>query len=58
MQTKVVPYYRTQFRPTLEEVRSKYYREMKKFICIPEKFGGLADSGTADNQPLDAYLCR
>ena len=34
-----------QFRPPLEEVRAKYYREMKKFICIPEKFGGIGDSG-------------
>jgi dynein heavy chain 2 len=32
-----------QLRPPLEEVRAKYYREMKKFIQIPEKFGGLVD---------------
>lgn len=30
-----------QLRPPLEEIRAKYYREMKKFIQIPEKFGGL-----------------
>jgi dynein heavy chain 2 len=37
--------YCTQFRPPLEEVRAKYYREMKKFICIPERFNGIGESG-------------
>eukprot|EP00051_Salpingoeca_urceolata_P021875 m.349048 g.349048 ORF g.349048 m.349048 type:complete len:4259 (-) comp19881_c0_seq4:199-12975(-) len=32
-----------QFRPPLEEIRAKYYRELKKFLIIPERFGGLAD---------------
>eukprot|EP00050_Salpingoeca_kvevrii_P020215 m.95860 g.95860 ORF g.95860 m.95860 type:complete len:4292 (+) comp8765_c0_seq1:164-13039(+) len=34
-----------QFRPPLEEIRAKYYRELKKFLTIPERFGGLAESG-------------
>ena len=29
------------FRPPLEEVKAKYYREMKKFLCIPNHFKGL-----------------
>ena len=36
---------RLQFRPPLEEIRAKYYREMKKFISLPYHFRGLADSG-------------
>ncbi|RKO94668.1 hypothetical protein BDK51DRAFT_21975 [Blyttiomyces helicus] len=32
-----------QFRPAFEEVRAKYYREMKKFINIPSAFKGLGD---------------
>ncbi|KAI2656493.1 Cytoplasmic dynein 2 heavy chain 1 [Labeo rohita] len=31
---------RLQFRPAFEEVRAKYYREMKRFICIPNQFKG------------------
>ena len=30
-----------QFRPPLEEIRAKYYRDMKKFICIPLHFRGV-----------------
>ena len=33
-----------QFRPPYEEIRSKYYREIKKFISIPKNFKGLADN--------------
>ena len=33
-----------QFRPPLEEIRAKYYREMKKFVCIPNHFRGVVDS--------------
>ena len=33
-----------QFRPPLEEIRAKYYREMKKFVCIPHHFRGVGDS--------------
>ncbi|XP_022103094.1 cytoplasmic dynein 2 heavy chain 1-like isoform X1 [Acanthaster planci] len=36
---------RLQFRPPLEEIRAKYYREMKKFISLPYHFRGLADPG-------------
>lgn len=32
-----------QFRPSFEEVRAKYYREMKKFISIPLHFRGVGD---------------
>ncbi|TRY83670.1 hypothetical protein DNTS_027964 [Danionella cerebrum] len=36
---------RLQFRPAFEEVRAKYYREMKKFICIPNQFKGVSETG-------------
>jgi hypothetical protein len=40
-------------------VRSKYYREMKKFICIPEKFNGIGESGSASLiGMLGITLCR
>lgn len=32
-----------QLRPPLEEIRAKYYRELKKFISIPLKFHGVQD---------------
>lgn len=33
-----------QFRPPFEEIRAKYYREIKKFISIPKNFKGLAEN--------------
>ncbi len=30
-----------QLKPNLEEIRSKYYRDVKKFISIPSQFRGL-----------------
>ena len=35
---------RLQFRPPFEEVKAKYFREMKKFISIPNHFKGVGDS--------------
>ena len=35
-----------QFRPPFEEGRAKYYREMKKFICIPLHFRGVGDDNS------------
>ena len=32
-----------QFRPPLEEIRAKYFREMKKFISIPNHFKGVGE---------------
>ncbi|CAH8494873.1 unnamed protein product [Schistosoma turkestanicum] len=29
------------FRPPFEEIKAKYYRELKKFICIPNNFRGF-----------------
>ena len=34
---------RLQFRPPLEEIQAKYFREMKKFIAIPSHFKGVGD---------------
>ncbi|NWH43496.1 DYHC2 protein, partial [Fregata magnificens] len=32
-----------QFRPPFEEVRARYYREMKRFISIPNQFRGVSE---------------
>jgi dynein heavy chain 2 len=33
-----------QFRPPIEEIKSKYYREMKRFISIPNNFKGVNET--------------
>ncbi|XP_022324921.2 cytoplasmic dynein 2 heavy chain 1-like isoform X2 [Crassostrea virginica] len=32
-----------QFRPPFEEIKAKYFREMKRFISIPNNFKGVGD---------------
>ncbi|XP_076446844.1 LOW QUALITY PROTEIN: cytoplasmic dynein 2 heavy chain 1-like [Babylonia areolata] len=34
-----------QFRPPFEEIKAKYFREMKKFISIPNHFKGVSEGG-------------
>ncbi|CAH8846367.1 unnamed protein product [Trichobilharzia szidati] len=34
---------RLAFRPPFEEIKAKYYRELRKFICIPDNFRGLSE---------------
>ncbi|XP_037123246.1 cytoplasmic dynein 2 heavy chain 1 isoform X1 [Syngnathus acus] len=36
---------RLQFQPPFEEVRARYYREMKRFIAIPNQFKGVSAPG-------------
>ncbi|XP_078258653.1 cytoplasmic dynein 2 heavy chain 1 isoform X2 [Rhinoraja longicauda] len=36
---------RLQFKPPFEEIRAKYYREMKRFISIPNQFKGASEPG-------------
>ncbi|KAM9317805.1 cytoplasmic dynein 2 heavy chain 1 [Pholidichthys leucotaenia] len=36
---------RLQFRPPFEEVRARYFREMKRFISIPNQFKGVTTQG-------------
>ncbi|XP_053312461.1 cytoplasmic dynein 2 heavy chain 1 isoform X2 [Spea bombifrons] len=36
---------RLQFKPPFEEIRAKYYRDMKRFISIPNQFKGLSEPG-------------
>uniref|UniRef100_A0AAQ5X3R7 Dynein heavy chain tail domain-containing protein n=1 Tax=Amphiprion ocellaris TaxID=80972 RepID=A0AAQ5X3R7_AMPOC len=36
---------RLQFRPPFEEVRARYFREMKRFISIPNQFKGVSALG-------------
>ncbi|KAK3100036.1 hypothetical protein FSP39_013759 [Pinctada imbricata] len=35
-----------QFRPPFEEIQAKYFREMKRFISIPNNFKGVGDDTT------------
>ncbi|XJO78526.1 hypothetical protein BDV3_002952 [Batrachochytrium dendrobatidis] len=41
-----------QFRPTFEEIRAKYYRELKKFINLPSVFKGIGETRVF-NQLID-----
>ncbi|KAG5445317.1 Cytoplasmic dynein 2 heavy chain 1, variant 2 [Clonorchis sinensis] len=34
---------RLAFKPPFEEIKAKYYREIRKFICIPNYFRGVSD---------------
>lgn len=36
-----------EFRPTLEELKQRYYKEISHFITIPLKFTGVSDKGDA-----------
>ena len=49
---------RLQFRPALEEIRAKYFREMKKFIGIPNLFKGVSDSGDQQQLIFPAIIDR
>lgn len=33
-----------QLRPPIEELRGRYYRELKRFVTLPETFRGLTDT--------------
>ena len=35
------------FRPTLEEIKARYFKEIKKFMCLPHQFRGLMEKGVA-----------
>ncbi|CAI8019648.1 Cytoplasmic dynein 2 heavy chain 1, partial [Geodia barretti] len=37
---------RLQFRPSLEEIRAKYFRELRKFISIPLHFRGVTEAAS------------
>lgn len=47
-----------QFRPPIEEVKSKYYREMKKFISIPNVFKGVGADASATDLIFVAIIDR
>jgi len=34
-----------QFRPTFEEIRARFYKEIRRFIAIPSQFRGVTESG-------------
>uniref|UniRef100_A0A914CNR1 Dynein heavy chain tail domain-containing protein n=1 Tax=Acrobeloides nanus TaxID=290746 RepID=A0A914CNR1_9BILA len=35
---------RLQLRPPLEEIKAKYYKELRKFLSIPQKFRGMQNA--------------
>ncbi|KAK7489861.1 hypothetical protein BaRGS_00018883, partial [Batillaria attramentaria] len=47
---------RLQFRPPFEEIKAKYFREMKKFISIPNHFKGVSEG--AENPIFPAIIDR
>ena len=47
-----------QFRPSLEEIRAKYYREMKKFICIPLHFRGVGEASSVAHTIFPRMIAR
>ncbi|CAH2225380.1 cytoplasmic dynein 2 heavy chain 1 [Pelobates cultripes] len=44
---------RLQFKPPFEEIRAKYYRDMKRFISIPNQFKGLSEPG---EEPIYSFM--
>ena len=34
-----------QFRPPIEEIRMKYFSQLKRFLAIPNNFRGVTDTG-------------
>ncbi|CAH8521205.1 unnamed protein product [Heterobilharzia americana] len=46
---------RLAFSPPFEEIKAKYYRELRKFICIPNNFRGLSEfsSSTRNNANMN-----
>ncbi|CAL4070442.1 unnamed protein product [Meganyctiphanes norvegica] len=47
---------RLQFRPPMEEIRMKYYGQLKRFLDIPYKFKGFAQLNK--NHIVPTVLCR
>lgn len=43
-----------QFRPPMEEIRMKYYSQLKRFLAIPNNFRGVSDAGGPASGALDA----
>ena len=47
-----------QFRPPLEEIRSKFYREMRRFITIPLHFRGVGQGEGQLGKPQQTIFPR
>lgn len=47
-----------QFRPPLEEIRSKFYREMRRFITIPLHFRGMGQGEGQLGKPQQTIFPR
>ncbi|GAA6083651.1 cytoplasmic dynein 2 heavy chain 1 isoform X2, partial [Tachysurus ichikawai] len=46
----------TQFRPVCEELRMRYYRELKRFISIPNQFRGVYESDKGAESIFSAMI--
>ena len=44
---------RLQFQPPFEEIRAKYFREIRKFISLPKNFKGLGENGAMFKNIID-----
>lgn len=44
-----------QFKPPLEELRSAYYRETKKFVSIPNNFDGFGSGKVGLGQRTNSH---
>ncbi|VDD79211.1 unnamed protein product, partial [Mesocestoides corti] len=44
------------FQPPFEEIKSKYYREMRKFIAIPCHFRGVSDFGDSKSRTENSLI--
>ena len=42
----------------MEEVRAKYYREMKKFVCTPLHFRGIGDAASVSSTIFPRLISR
>ncbi|XP_064482982.1 cytoplasmic dynein 2 heavy chain 1-like [Ornithodoros turicata] len=45
-----------QYRPPLEEVRAKYYQQLKKFLAIPVQFRGVSDDISTDRSLIFSII--
>lgn len=45
------------FNPPIEEIRMKYFSQLKKFISVPISFRGIVDSSVSIFAPMvDRYV--
>lgn len=59
---KMIPFFyrqqQLQFRPPFEEIKAKYFREMKRFISIPNHFKGVSEDAPSSALIFPAIIDR